>query len=220
LHVSSLTTGAQREHPQTLPPSPSREPTVVVPEGLASVASADASGVELLGEEGEDAAGVAGVVGVVDEEPSTAPPPQATTRPKMADETKAKENARGRMAPLYLDTRSRRAHDPQMADSDKPSPIEDLRKGLGLLFRAAKTTLEQIPTGELEKAVVSSAKEVGRAIENVTHTVEKQIFRKPGSEAPPSPEKGPEPKAEASADAKDAPHDPNKGDGAPNEPKV
>ena len=70
-----------------------------------------------------------------------------------------------------------------MADSDKPSPIEDLRKGLGLLFRAAKTTLEQIPTGELEKAVVSSAKEVGRAIENVTNTVEKQ-FRKSGSEAP------------------------------------
>ena len=82
-----------------------------------------------------------------------------------------------------------------MADSDKPSPIEDLRKGLGLLFRAAKTTLEQIPTGELEKAVVSSAKEVGRAIENVTNTVEKQIFRKPGSEAPHA--------------QKDAPHDPN-----------
>jgi hypothetical protein len=72
-----------------------------------------------------------------------------------------------------------------MPDDDKPSPIEDLRKGLGLLFRAAKTTLEKLPTGELEEAVVSSAKEVGRAIENVTQTVEKQIFRRPGVETKP-----------------------------------
>jgi hypothetical protein len=71
-----------------------------------------------------------------------------------------------------------------MPDDDKPSPIEDLRKGLGLLFRAAKTTLEKLPTGELEEAVMTSAKEVGRAIENVTQTVEKQIFRRPGVSTP------------------------------------
>jgi hypothetical protein len=75
-------------------------------------------------------------------------------------------------------------------DDQKPNPLEDLRKGLGLLFRAAKTTIEKLPTGELEEAVVSGAKEVGRAIENVAHAVEEQVLRKPSartpSEAPPA----------------------------------
>jgi hypothetical protein len=78
-----------------------------------------------------------------------------------------------------------------MADEEKPNPLEDLRKGLGLLFRAAKTTIEKLPTGEIEEAVVSGAKEVGRAIENVAHTVEQQVLRKPTartpSDAPPPP---------------------------------
>jgi hypothetical protein len=76
-----------------------------------------------------------------------------------------------------------------MPDDDKPNPIEDLRKGLGLLFRAARTTIEQLPTDKLEEAVISGAKEVGRAIENVAQTVEQQVFRKPtakdGAEAKP-----------------------------------
>ena len=78
-----------------------------------------------------------------------------------------------------------------MATDPKPSALQDLTKGLGLLFRAAKTTLQKLPTGELEEAVITSAKEVGRAIENVTqtvsHTVERQIFRRP-SDAPHPPE--------------------------------
>jgi hypothetical protein len=88
-------------------------------------------------------------------------------------------------------------------EDPKPNPIEDLRKGLGLLFRAAKTTLEQLPTEKLEEAVVSSAKEVGRAIENVTQQVEKQIFRKPTGSAPPPPVNG-----EASENAKKDPNPP------------
>jgi hypothetical protein len=72
-----------------------------------------------------------------------------------------------------------------MADDDeKRSALEDLRKGLGLLFRAAKTTIEKIPTGELEEAVLTGAKEVGRAIENVAQTVEQQVFRKPTAKSP------------------------------------
>ena len=71
-----------------------------------------------------------------------------------------------------------------MPDDEKPNPLEDLRKGLGLLFRAAKTTIEKIPTGELEEAVMSGAKEVGRAIENVAHTVEQQMLRKPSAKPP------------------------------------
>ncbi len=66
-----------------------------------------------------------------------------------------------------------------MSDSDKPNPIDDLRKGLGLLFRAAKTTIDKLPTGQIEEAVISGAKEVGRAVENVAHTVEEQFLRKP-----------------------------------------
>jgi hypothetical protein len=101
-----------------------------------------------------------------------------------------------------------------MTDEEKPNALEDLRKGLGLLFRAAKTTLEKLPTGELEAAVISGAKEVGRAIENVSHTVEEQILRKPSvrvaSDSPPKPE-SPAPSAAGAADAKDPkPADPPK----------
>ena len=58
----------------------------------------------------------------------------------------------------------------------KPDAIEDVRKGLGLLFRAAKTAVNDIPTGKLETAVVSGVKEVGKAIENVAQVVEKEVF--------------------------------------------
>ncbi|MGH7297329.1 MAG: hypothetical protein ACRELB_20495 [Polyangiaceae bacterium] len=59
---------------------------------------------------------------------------------------------------------------------DKPKPLDDVRKGLGLLFRAAKTTVEKIPTKDVEEAMVSTAREVGRAIENVGKTIEREVF--------------------------------------------
>jgi len=65
--------------------------------------------------------------------------------------------------------------------SDKPDPIEDVRKGLGLLFRAAKGAIDQLPTQKVEDAVLSGAREVGRAIENVTEAIDKQFFNKGGS---------------------------------------
>jgi hypothetical protein len=61
---------------------------------------------------------------------------------------------------------------------DKPNPFDDVRKGLGLLFRAAKTTVERLPTKDLEEVVVTSAREVGRAIENVGRTLEREVFGK------------------------------------------
>jgi hypothetical protein len=61
---------------------------------------------------------------------------------------------------------------------DKPNAFEDVRKGLGLLFRAAKTTVEKLPTKDLEDVVVTSAREVGRAIENVGKTLEREVFGK------------------------------------------
>ena len=68
-----------------------------------------------------------------------------------------------------------------------PDPIEDVRKGLGLLFRAAKGAVEKLPTKELEEVVVTSAREVGRALENVGKTIEREVIRvkddlKPGGQ--------------------------------------
>jgi hypothetical protein len=80
---------------------------------------------------------------------------------------------------------------------DKPRPLEDVRKGLGLLFRAAKTAVEKLETRGVEDVVVTSAREVGRAIENVASAIEREVFGKrgdrqspkdPPSEPPVSPE--------------------------------
>ena len=63
---------------------------------------------------------------------------------------------------------------------DKPTPLEDVRKGLGLLFRAARTAMERLPKGGVEEVVATSAREVGRAIENVASAVEREVFGKRG----------------------------------------
>lgn len=72
----------------------------------------------------------------------------------------------------------------------KADPVEDLKKGLGLLFRAAKGAVDQLPTDKLEDAVKTGAREVGRAIENVTETIEKEVFgipaKKKASGPPPA----------------------------------
>jgi hypothetical protein len=69
-----------------------------------------------------------------------------------------------------------------MPDDDKPSPkpdpLQDVRKGLGLLFRAAKTTVGKLPTKDIEEVVVTSAREVGRALENVGRSLEREVFGK------------------------------------------
>jgi hypothetical protein len=66
---------------------------------------------------------------------------------------------------------------------DEADPVEDLKKGLGLLFRAAKAAVERLPTEKFEDVVLTGAREVGRAIENVTQTVEKTVL---GKDKPPS----------------------------------
>jgi hypothetical protein len=65
-----------------------------------------------------------------------------------------------------------------MADDDRPSPLRDARKGLGLLFRAARTAVGRLPTTDLEEVVMTSAREVGRAIENVAVTIEREVLGK------------------------------------------
>ena len=93
--------------------------------------------------------------------------------------------------------------------SDKPDPIEDVRKGLGLLFRAAKGAIEQLPTRQVEDAVLSGAREVGRAIENVTGVIDKQLFKRDAAAEGSAAAHDETPKDGAPTDAKtDAPHPP------------
>jgi hypothetical protein len=80
---------------------------------------------------------------------------------------------------------------------ERPNPLADVIKGLGLLLRAAKTTVERgvenLPTKDFEEVVLTSAREVGRALENVATTVEREVFgrrdapTRPTSEGPAAP---------------------------------
>ena len=88
-----------------------------------------------------------------------------------------------------------------MPDEEKPNPLEDIRKGLGLLFRAAKTTIEKIPTKDLEDVVVTTAREVGRAVENVGKTIEREVVRVKDDLKPPTPGDGPRVADDKPADA-------------------
>jgi hypothetical protein len=93
---------------------------------------------------------------------------------------------------------------------DRPNPLTDVRKGLGLLFRAARTTISRLPKGDLEEAVVTSAREVGRAIENVATTLEREVLGKIGLSDSPKPPKGDkaDPESAKPADPKDPPPEP------------
>ena len=95
-----------------------------------------------------------------------------------------------------------------MPDDDKPNPLEDVRKGLGLLFRAAKTTVEKLPTKDIEDVVVTSAREVGRALENVGKTIEREVLGKkdePKTRVSTEDEKTEEDKKDASDETKPPP---------------
>ena len=63
-----------------------------------------------------------------------------------------------------------------MADDPKPDPLEDVRRGLGLLLRAARTAIERLPTKDFERTVTSSAKQVGRVLETVGKTIEHDVL--------------------------------------------
>jgi hypothetical protein len=211
VHASSLTTGAQSLHPHEAPPSTAAarggDTLAVTLPASAAGAGRSAAAASTSGAGGGGGGTVSDVTGGASAFPlahaaaSATPIEIPATAPKspvvrIAPYTACRDTACGApCSPLGLDIARARAHHSGMATDPKPSALQDLTKGLGLLFRAAKTTLQKLPTGELEEAVITSAKEVGRAIENVTqtvsHTVEKQIFRRP-SEAQRPEEAGPE----------------------------
>lgn len=101
--------------------------------------------------------------------------------------------------------------------SDKPKPVDDLKEGLGLLFRAAKGAVESasaaLPTDKIEGVAKDAAKEVGRAFESLGSEVEKIIHPNKGTQPPPQaaapPASGPEaPKEEVKYDDGYAPEPP------------
>jgi hypothetical protein len=59
--------------------------------------------------------------------------------------------------------------------SDKPRPVDDLKEGLGLLFRAAKGAASRLPTGKIEGVAKDAVKEVGRAFETIGSEIEKVV---------------------------------------------
>lgn len=73
---------------------------------------------------------------------------------------------------------------------EKPKPVDDLKQGLGLLYRAAKGAVDKLPTGKLEDVVKDGAKEVGRAFESVANELDKAFGKATGSQSPP-PQPGP-----------------------------
>ncbi len=74
-----------------------------------------------------------------------------------------------------------------MSEDDKPKPIDDLKQGLGLLFRAAKGVAQNLPTEKIEEVVMDGAKEVGRAFESLGQEIEKTWNKATGTSPPPRP---------------------------------
>ncbi len=62
---------------------------------------------------------------------------------------------------------------------DKPKPVDDLKQGLNLLFRAAKGAVDKIPTDKIEGAMRDGATEIDKVVTNVT--------TRPGSTPPAQP---------------------------------
>jgi hypothetical protein len=97
---------------------------------------------------------------------------------------------------------------------DRPNPLSDVRKGLGLLFRAARTAVGKLDTTNLEDVVVTSAREVGRAIENVAMAVEREVLGKKDRRPPPSGgagDSGPSDQAKPPAESKKSDSGPSAG---------
>jgi hypothetical protein len=72
-----------------------------------------------------------------------------------------------------------------MSDEKKPKPLEDLKEGLGLLFRAAKGAVESLPTDKVEDVAKDAVKEVGRAFETIGNELDKAFNKATGSGPPP-----------------------------------
>ena len=87
---------------------------------------------------------------------------------------------------------------------DKPKPVDDLKQGLNLLFRAAKGAVDKIPTDKIEGAVKDGAKEVGKAFETVANEIDKAFTNVTGRPASSPPPHARSPRAATAAEAEEA----------------
>jgi hypothetical protein len=70
-----------------------------------------------------------------------------------------------------------------MTDDDKkPDPVEDLKAGLGLLFRAARGAVEKIPAHKIEEMVKEGTDKVGKAFHKVPTDKVEAVVKESASE--------------------------------------
>jgi len=77
---------------------------------------------------------------------------------------------------------------------DERKPKEDLKEGLGLIFRAAKGAAKQVDIGKIDKELDKAISQVGRVVTNVGRVVGDEISRMANN---PPWQKGQEPAADA-----------------------
>lgn len=102
---------------------------------------------------------------------------------------------------------------------DKPKPVDDLKEGLGLLFRAAKGAVQSLPTDKVEKVATEAVGEVNRAFESLGNELQKVIGGKSAPSQPP-PAAGPPPGAGASPPAEERKYDDGYAPEPPKGPRV
>ena len=92
---------------------------------------------------------------------------------------------------------------------DERKPVDDLKEGLGLIFKAAKGAVDKVAkkdklehvVKDVETVARDAAKEVGRAFESIGNEIDKAFGKSgPGVDAPPPPEAKP-PAAQADPEA-------------------
>jgi hypothetical protein len=101
-----------------------------------------------------------------------------------------------------------------MSDDKPANPLEDLKQGLGLIFKAAKGAVEKIPTEKVEGVAKDAAKEINRAFETVGNEIDKAFGHKPTpppAEAKKAEEEAPKPEEPQHFDDAYAPEPPPKG---------
>ena len=83
--------------------------------------------------------------------------------------------------------------------SEERKPSDDLKEGLGLIFRAARTAAKQVDVAKIDKSLDRAVTEVGRVVSRVGRVVADEVNRMASSPPPWShsaPAKGEPPKAD------------------------
>ena len=72
-----------------------------------------------------------------------------------------------------------------MAEDKKP--LDDLKEGLGLIFKAAKGAVEKLPTDKAETFAKDAVKDLGKVFDSLGNEVDKAWQKATGSQPPAEP---------------------------------